>query len=220
MAKQTLKSKAYETIRHNIVFCHYAPETVITEEMLQSELNISRTPIREAINRLEQEGLVEIKSKKGIVISALNFEEVGMLYETRLLLEPYVIRTYGSRIPQSTYVDLFKRFNSLLEADSKESDFDIDDKFHQLFYNVSQNTYLLEINHRLSGQITRLRVLTRTFAKSDLTQTTHEHLKIVNACLQSSWDEAADLAVEHLKRSRENSFKLILGGKSPWSQQN
>ncbi len=213
MAKQTLKTKAYDEIRKNITYCKYEPGSVITEEFLQTELNISRTPIREAINRLEQEGLVTIKPKKGIVISNLNFEEAGMLYEIRLLLEPYVIRTYGNRIPQQTYVEFYKHFTDLLSAEASESDFDIDDNFHQIFYNVSQNSYLMEMNNRLSSQITRLRILTRIQEKSDLIQTTHEHLAIVNACLQSSWEQAAELSIEHLKRSRENSFKLILSGK-------
>lgn len=210
MAKQTLKTKAYEKIRKNITYCKYEPGSIITEEILQTELNISRTPIREAINRLEQEGLVTIKPKKGIAISSLNFEEVGMLYEIRLLLEPYAIRTYGNRIPQNTYIEFYKHFTDLLNSNTNESDFEIDDRFHQIFYNASQNSYLLEMNNRLSSQVTRLRILTRIQEKSELIETTHEHIAIVNSCLQSNWDKAADLSKEHLERSRENSFKLIL----------
>lgn len=213
MAKQTLKTKAYEAIRKNITYCKYKPGSIITEEILQKELNISRTPIREAINRLEQEGLVTIRPKKGIVISSLNFAEVGMLYEIRLLLEPYVIRTYGNRIPQNTYIAFYKHFTELLNSNTSENDFDLDNSFHQSFYNASQNSYLLEMNNRLSSQVTRLRILTRLQAKSDLIETTHEHLIIVNACLQSNWNKASELSKEHLERSRENSFKLILSDK-------
>ena len=136
-----------------------------------------------------------------------------MLYEIRLLLEPYAIRTYGNRVPQNTYVDFYKHFTELLNSDTDEGDFELDDSFHQMFYNASQNSYLLEMNNRLSSQVTRLRILTRMQEKSDLIETTNEHLAIVTSCLQSNWNKAAEQSKEHLERSRENSFKLILSDK-------
>lgn len=212
MPKKTLKSQAYEIIKDSIIYCKYAPGSIITEDFLQSQLNVSRTPIREAINKLEQEGLVTVKSKKGIIVSPLSFEEAGMMYESRLLLEPYVIKTYGNRISQGLYVDFYKQFSSLLEAGAECDDFEVDDRFHQIFFTVSGNSYLIEMNNRLGSQNSRLRVLTRLKEQSHLAQTTKEHLAIVNACLQSNWEEAAGLCIDHLKRSRENSFKLILSG--------
>lgn len=212
MSKKTLKSKAYEIIKSNITHCIYPPGSVITEEFLQTELNVSRTPIREAISKLEQDGLVTVKPKKGIVVSPMTFEEAGMIYETRLLLEPYVIKNYGSHIPQSTYVDYYKRFNSLLDSGAECDDFELDNEFHQMFFTASQNPYLIEMNSRVGIQNSRLRVLTRIKEQSYLDKTTEEHLAILNACLQKGWEEAASLCIEHLKRSRENSFKLILSG--------
>lgn len=66
MAKTNLKTLAYKTIKQKIVTCEYAPGLYLNEEILTEELKISRTPIRDALSRLEQEGLIEIKPKKGL----------------------------------------------------------------------------------------------------------------------------------------------------------
>ena len=64
MKKINLKTQAYITIKQKIATCEYAPGTFLSEELLVEELKISRTPIRDALGRLEQEGLLEIRPKK------------------------------------------------------------------------------------------------------------------------------------------------------------
>ena len=62
--------------------------------------NISRTPMRDALGRLEQEGLITILPKKGLMVSGITEEDVHSMFEMRLLVEPYALRTYGSSIPR------------------------------------------------------------------------------------------------------------------------
>ncbi len=64
MKKETLKQKAYNFILEKIINCDYSPNTMLNEEQLKLETGMSRTPIRDALSRLEQDGLVSIKSKK------------------------------------------------------------------------------------------------------------------------------------------------------------
>lgn len=66
MSKMNLKTQAYNTIRQKIVTCEYAPGTFLNEELLTTELGLSRTPVRDALSRLEQEELIEIKPKKAL----------------------------------------------------------------------------------------------------------------------------------------------------------
>ena len=96
MVKTNLKTLAYNTIKQKIVTCEYAPGTFLNEEILTDELKISRTPIRDALSRLEQEGLIEIKPKKGITVTALSIKDVNMIFEIRKLYEPYILKNYGS----------------------------------------------------------------------------------------------------------------------------
>ena len=86
--KQTLKQVAYDHIKNKIVTCEYEPNAFINEGMIANELGVSRTPIREAIMRLEQEQLVQVLSKRGIVVCPLTPNLIASIFETRLLLEP------------------------------------------------------------------------------------------------------------------------------------
>ena len=71
MPKINLKTLAYNAIRQKIVTCEYAPGTFLNEEFLTEDLNLSRTPVRDALGRLEQEGLIQIRPKRGIMVTGL-----------------------------------------------------------------------------------------------------------------------------------------------------
>ena len=72
--ENNLKQIAYETIKRKIIHCDYMPNDILSEMMLMEEIDASRTPIREALNMLSQEGLVRIIPKKGIMVLSLTNE--------------------------------------------------------------------------------------------------------------------------------------------------
>ena len=67
--ENSLQSQAYQYIRQKIATCEYAPNQMLSESQLRDELGISRTPVREAVSRLVQEGLLTVFPKRGIVVS-------------------------------------------------------------------------------------------------------------------------------------------------------
>ena len=108
--KVTLKEHAYNCIKQKILNCEYQPGMFLSEDLLKNEMNMSRTPIRDAISRLEQENLVRILPKKGILVSGISIREIQSIYEARLLLEPYAVLHYGNRIPEQRYLEFLKIF--------------------------------------------------------------------------------------------------------------
>ena len=99
-AKLSLKLQAYQYLKTKILNCEYRPNEFLNEQKLCAEMgNISRTPMRDALGRLEQEGLITILPKKGLMVSGITEEDVHSMFEMRLLVEPYALRTYGSRDP-------------------------------------------------------------------------------------------------------------------------
>ena len=93
-----LKQYAYEFIKKKILTCEYEPGRHLNEQQLCEAMgNISRTPVRDAVSRLEQEGLLNILPKKGILVSELRISDINRIFEVRMLLEPYVLRRYGSK---------------------------------------------------------------------------------------------------------------------------
>ena len=100
-SKTSLKLQAYQYLKTKILNCEYRPNEFLNEQKLCAEMgNISRTPMRDALGRLEQEGLITILPKKGLMVSGITEEDVHSMFEMRLLVEPYALRTYGNLIPR------------------------------------------------------------------------------------------------------------------------
>ena len=91
-SKTSLKLQAYQYLKTKILNCEYRPNEFLNEQKLCAEMgNISRTPMRDALGRLEQEGLITILPKKGLMVSGITEEDVHSMFEMRLLVEPYEI---------------------------------------------------------------------------------------------------------------------------------
>ena len=210
MKKEPLKHQAYEMIKNNIINCTYAPDTVINEELIREEINASRTPIRDALSRLEQEGLIKILPKKGILITGITLKELNMIYETRFLLEPYVVKHYGNRIPQETYIKYYQMYAQYLENPSRPYSFsEMDDSFHHLLMESTENSYFINLYSTIESQIQRTRVITGKTSSERLRQTMAEHIAIVKAALKNDWEGAAAAMHDHLDQSKNSYFNYI-----------
>ena len=90
------------------------PNDILSEMMLMEEIDASRTPIREALNMLAQEQLVQIIPKKGIMVLPLTMKEIAMTFEARLLMEPYIIENYSKYIDMDKLLELEEQTNKIL----------------------------------------------------------------------------------------------------------
>lgn len=213
MPKANLKTRAYNIIREKIANCEYPPGMFLNEAILTDQLQLGRTPVRDAISRLEQEGLVEIKSKKGIIVSPLSVNMINNIFEIRLLCEPYILSTYGRMIPQSSleefYALLVKKESAERFINDRDYFYKLDSEFHELLISPCQNIYLRQSYAMLWTQNERFRHMTGEETPNRLLDTITEHLNIIKPCLSENWSEAADQLSYHLEQSRKASFKLI-----------
>lgn len=112
--KPTLKDEAYTLIKRRIITCEYRPNTFLNEADLIADLDASRTPIREALNKLEQEGFVEILPKKGVMVTGLTLSEINQTFEARILLEPFIVENYMDRIDKDALQEILTASEHLL----------------------------------------------------------------------------------------------------------
>lgn len=213
MKKESLKLQAYNVIKEKIITCQYAPNTLLNEELLREELNVSRTPIRDALSRLEQEGLIKILPKKGIMVSGLSISEINMIFEVRMLLEPYALRNYGYLLAEEPFIGYFAKYSDQSCRYTIDEFFQMDDDFHYTIVNAIQNHFLLQTYDDIHNQNLRFRVMTGKIQDNRLPETIKEHLRIVKACLKKDWQLAAQEMHIHLQRSKDATFDLILSKK-------
>jgi len=207
LSKPSLKLQAYQYLKAKILNCEYRPNEFLNEQKLCAEMgNISRTPMRDALGRLEQEGLITILPKKGLMVSGITEEDVHSMYEMRLLIEPYALRVYGSAIPR----EKLERFDMLMHHPERIEDFcKADDEFHELLMSTLPNKYLRSGYDRITGLNTRFRIMTGKVSMINQDQTCIEHLKILDAALADDWDAAADALQQHLKLARDKAEGVI-----------
>jgi len=205
----SLKRKAYEIIKHNIVSCRYMPGEFLNESQLMEEIGTSRTPIREALSKLEQEKFVRIVSKKGIMVSELTLKEIGDVYQVRMILEPQIVRQWGGNIS----VDELERcrvgmLNYRPEMDEAQRN-ELDDCLHRLIVESSPNAYIKQWMDHVYCQNERIRIITGQLGQL-MEENNAAHLRITEALLMSDYETAAVLLADHLEFGRKTTFDNLL----------
>ena len=203
---KSLKQVAYETLKQKIVSCEILPGSTLTEDMLCEMLNASRTPVRDAVSRLEQEHLVSIKPKKGIRVNRVSMNSIRELFEVRCLLEPAAVLKYGNRIPDEVYGRYTRQFRR--PNLPPEELYRVDDEFHQMFITVSDNRYFRSVYAMIADQVQRYRVLTENRPRDEAAQ--EEHYEIAASCIRGEWAEASRLMLRHIENSKLAIVHFVL----------
>lgn len=215
--KQNLKEIAYQEIRRRIVECTFEPNSMLSEDMLQKELGISRTPIREALVSLQHEGLVTILPKKGILVSNFTISDLCYTYEIRLLTEPYLIRTYAAKINKEILVDMRQKHLSLLTRlrqgysyEGQKELYILDDAFHEMFFSICENPYIQNVYQLIKALCQRQRIMLGKIVDTRVISTIEEHLEVLELTINGEYEEAAIEMEKHLKKSQKASIKTIV----------
>lgn len=212
MAKTSLKQIAYQSIKDRILNCEYAPNSFLNEDMLCEAFGVSRTPIRDALGRLEQENLITILPKKGFLVAPLTANEINMVFEGRSLMEPYIIEHYSQNLSDGLLKELqsiIPRMEESILARSHDIHV-LDDRFHQILLSQCPNRYLLQAYQSIHDQNARLRIISGRDNDPRLRSTMDEHQAILDGLLNHKPEEAAEAMREHLNRSRLSAFESFL----------
>lgn len=215
MAKQSLKQKAYDDIKKKILNCEFMPNAFLNEDVLCNELKVSRTPVRDALSRLEQERLITIIPKKGFFVAPLSIREINMAFEMRCLLEPYIIKNYCHNISTEDMDTLYANVecaSKLICAPNEQDFFRFDSAFHQTLIKQCENVYIQQTYNTISNQNVRLRVLSGRMNKPRLESTVKEHFEIIDALSKGDCSSAAAAMKKHLANSKEASLNAFIQG--------
>jgi len=206
----SIQNQAYEYIKKKIMMCEYAPNQLLSESVLQEELGCSRTPIREAIRRLEQEGLATVLPKRGIIVSGFSVQNINAIFEVRMLVEPYALLNYGESLDEEEIRRFLGLFQQYQDKKPQMDFYQLDDGFHKFLISCLNNEYLHDLYARIQTQNVRLRVMSGQLIESRINRTMTEHEEIAQMCLRKDWEQAAEKMKRHLECSRASYFKAIL----------
>ena len=190
------------TLREAILRGHLKPGEKIDQDLIADELEVSRTPIREALRALESEGFVDIVPHRGAYVATVTQRDIQEIYQVRALLEAEMVRQVTPVIPDAVLRELGRILEEPGNAvDHVESDIAL----HAAIAELGQNTVLKEVLEGLERRIIRIRRFAQLQPGYHLLESQREHQAILRAMRSRDAERAAELMALHL----ENSAKRI-----------
>ena len=202
---QPLREVVCETLRDAIRKGILKPGERLMEIQLAEELGVSRTPVREAIRKLELEGYVIMMPRRGTYVANLSIRDVNEVFEIRTSLDSLASGLAAERITDEELERLQRLLvliSEYVETNDMEKIVETDTEFHDLLYQASRNTRLVGIIFNLREQLTRFRTTSMAFP-GRLAATLEEHRPIVEAIAQGDVKEAQAAAEYHMEKSEQ-----------------
>jgi DNA-binding GntR family transcriptional regulator len=211
----TRQGRAYEAIRQGILDAHYAGGTLLSEYELARRIGVSRTPIREALSRLQQEGLVRSVARRGTFVAELTARDIIEIYELREQLEVFAAGAAAERMDMALAEELRDELDAVRAAPRVEriaAAREEDVHLHKQIIAAASNGRLTQILSTLDDQVHRIRFMALS-GEPRIDATLGEHAGIIDAIIRRDREAAGEAMRRHLQAARQNAIQLSLGGK-------
>ena len=206
-----LRELVFENIRQAIVKGIFAPGERLMEIQLADDLGVSRTPVREAIRKLELEGFVVMIPRRGTYVANLSIKDINDVYEIRISLDVLAAGLAAERIEPEELEELNRLLLEITKASasgSMEKIVKLDTAFHDVLYKASRNDRLRNIINNLREQITGIRGTSMRYP-GRLADTIEEHRALVDSNAARDSEKAQAAARIHLENAEHTLLKAM-----------
>lgn len=197
-----LREIVYEELKMQILTGAIKPGTRMMEVELAEDLGVSRTPVREAIRKLEKEGLVTIEPRKGAYASEISMKDMEDILEVRKTMEGLAAGIAAAKITEEQKVELkatMDNFNKAVEENSYDEMISNDTGFHHIIVESCDNDVLKHMIEQLQELVLRFRYLYFSdFKRAE--QMPAEHMEIYEAIDKGDVEGAKEAAAVHIQR--------------------
>jgi len=207
--RKSLGEHVFESLKHSIIRGKISPGEWLVESHIAETLGISRTPVREAIHKLEREGLIERQPRGGFTVLGLDRDDIEETFGIRSVLEGYAARLAAVKHEAPELKDLENKIDEFQNAlDRKKMNLlpAINTEFHDLLYRLSKSPKLINMINALRDQIYRYREMIlkeRKFA----TTSNLDHKKMLKYIRNRDAEGAERLVRDHILRGQEMVLK-------------
>lgn len=203
VSTKSLGSTVYERIKGEIFDFHLLPGDRFTETEVAERVGVSRTPVREALYRLEREGYIEVSSRTGWSVMPFDFTQFENLYDVRVILELAAVRKICESEGVPDLSELVQTWNASSEARVRDAQAacDLDERFHGTLVAAAGNAELARIHGDVSERIRIIRRL--DFTQHERIDSTYdEHAQILRNVMGRRLDQVSLLLRSHIEASK------------------
>ncbi|MFT4167114.1 MAG: GntR family transcriptional regulator [Microlunatus sp.] len=208
----SLANLAYQQIKDQLILLDIRPGDPINDVALAAELGVGRTPVREALKRLETDHLVVSYPRRGTFATVVDVTELSAISDLRQLLEPHAARRAAERATAAERAEMRETaaaVHKLRVADGDRTTFiNVDSAIHKLIYRATGNPHLADVLIRYDNLATRIWCLAID-KLPDLAEHIRSHSTLLEAVADGDGDTAAHLALEHVV-SFEQAIRRVL----------
>jgi DNA-binding GntR family transcriptional regulator len=194
---QSLSEMAYRSIKRLIVTLELPPGAVLEESDLQARLNIGRTPIREAIQRLARDQFVLVRPRRGVFVTDVIVTELAMLFETRSVIEPYAASLAADRGHQQHWLEMEAVLGTSTMTSTSDGLLALDRRCHEIMWSAAGNRFLTDTLEMLYSQSERVWHLYLS-SVADMGGALAEHHEVMLALKVGDGKSASRLMAEHV----------------------
>ena len=198
-----LRELVCEHIREAIINGTFAPGERLMEIQMADEMGVSRTPVREAIRKLEMEGFVVMIPRRGTYVSNMSIKDINDVYEIRISLDTLAAGLAAERISDEELEELQRllvKVGNAIEENDMAKVVEADIEFHDVLYKASRNERLRNIINNLREQITVIRGVSMRYP-GRLKDTQEEHRRLVESIAARDVEKSQEIARIHLENA-------------------
>jgi DNA-binding GntR family transcriptional regulator len=214
LLKSSLTDKAYNQIKEWVVRYHLKPGARLHVSDLAHALQMSQTPVREALSMLEKEHLIEREPQKGYRVGTLSMQEIEDLYDLRIVLEVLAVRQAAKRMTASTrgrLSSILSEFERFLKTAQKQRILERGQDFHVVLLEASGNRPLAEIGRAILDRIWVIQNI-NLLTTDHLFDAHPQHLQILEALDRGDAKKAATLMEKHLTQAKQFVLSRLKNG--------
>jgi len=203
---KSLRDLVLENLRDRIVSGQLAMGQALSERSISDELQVSKTPVREAFAQLREEGLVQIEPQKGAKVFTLTEEEVEQICHFRMTIESAAFELALARDHNNLVADMkdvVAHMANAMKAGDMQTYLDLDTAFHRLAFKHCGNEYLSASYERYEGKIAALRTHMATLPQHT-NLSFEEHIKMKDVCEKNDWSELQSILEQHIARTKDS----------------
>jgi len=208
----SVKEMAYKNIKYQIVSGKIKPGVWLREEELSKMMNISRPPIREALNLLEREGFVRLFPRRGVIVTQITEKEIEDIYQLREVLELFLIKEYFNEISKEKIIKLKNEFKKILDEEIFGENFrmqylNLSKEFHEAIHENCKNEKIVDIIKNNLEKIHWFRAFSRV--RKSFKDSILENLGIIEAIENGDKELAVKRMKEHYIKAKKSLIKEI-----------
>lgn len=208
-----IREQLYEAVKEAILRNSFVPGSLLQIDRLAEEYGVSATPVREALVRLEADGLVTLIPNKGAQVTEITEKDIREIWEMRRLLEPYAARSSAAVIREEEIADLERLIRTLRDDPSNtELYIKTDIMLHELLYFQCSNSYLRETLRRVHEVSYRIRYFAesrKTMHDAVIHEVIREHMDILDILRSRDPDRIVVAVSSHLLNGERRALSAL-----------